>query len=113
MSFLNVTKHHPNEAAVIGRLLAGYTEKEVDLQICVDAVFNDMDAVFKAMFRTRGETQRIEIADGLARNKFHAIGLGSQFEMAIGAIHLCRRIRNQYSHCHWHATPSNLGFVDL
>jgi hypothetical protein len=55
------------EAAIIGRLLAGYTALEVGLMNCVQVVRDDFDAVFKAMFRARGETFRIEIADALGR----------------------------------------------
>ena len=41
------------EAAVIGRLSAGYTTLEVGLMHCVQVVRDDFDAVLKAMFRPR------------------------------------------------------------
>ena len=40
-----------DEAAIIGRLLAGYTSLEVGLMHCVQVVRDDFDAVLKAMFR--------------------------------------------------------------
>src|SRR4029079_8550030 len=104
---------YPSECEIIGRLLAGYTGIEFGLMMCVNSVIDDYDAVFKALFRTRGETQRIEIADALGRHKFHATKLGTEFEMAIGNMQHCRKIRNQYSHCHWIVGKESLGFVDL
>ena len=41
------------EAAIIARLLAGYTNLEVELMHCVQVVRDDFDAVLKAMFRPR------------------------------------------------------------
>src|SRR5262249_7168200 len=43
------------EAAIIGRLLAGYAELEIDLLNCVSEVTQDFDATLKAMFRVRAE----------------------------------------------------------
>lgn len=90
-----------NEAALIGRMLAGYAELEIDLMHCVQVVRDDFDTVLKAMFRTRGETQRIEVADAFGRQYYHDLGLGTQFEMALGGVRYCLRIRNQYAHCNW------------
>jgi len=59
---------YPEEAAIIGRLLAGYGELEFDLCLCVGHARGDMDMAFKAMFRPRGETQRIDIADPIRHN---------------------------------------------
>jgi hypothetical protein len=60
----------PNEAAMIGRLLAGYAELEIGLLHCVSVVREDFDAVLKSMFRTRGETRRIDVADALGRQLY-------------------------------------------
>jgi hypothetical protein len=59
-------------ASIIGRLLAGYTNLEVGLMHCVQVVRDDFDAVLKAMFRPRGETSRIDIADALGRHRGRA-----------------------------------------
>jgi hypothetical protein len=81
---------------------------------CVQVVRDDFDAVLKAMFRLRGETARIDIADALGRHFYRDQGLGTEFEMAVGAIRYCLRIRNQYAHCVWYDDKSgNLAFVDL
>ena len=103
-----------DEAAVIGRLLAGYTSLEVGLMHCVQVVRDDFDAVLKAMFRPRGETNHIDIADALGRHFYHDLDLGTEFEMGVGAVRHCLKIRNQYAHCVWYDDKSGkLAFVDL
>jgi hypothetical protein len=102
------------EAAIIGKLSAGYTTLEVGLMHCVQVVRDDFDAVLKSMFRTRGETQRIDVADALGRHFYGKRGIGTEFEMAIGAVRYCLKIRNQYAHCVWYDDKSGkLAFVNL
>ena len=104
----------PAEAAIIGRLLAGYAELEIDLFNCVQVARGDFDAVLKAMFRARGETRRIDVADALGHQLYDALGLGTDFNKAIGAVRYCLRIRNQYSHCNWYDDLSGrLAFVNV
>jgi hypothetical protein len=107
-------KKFHKEAAIIGRLLAGYTNLEVGLMHCVQVVREDFDTVLKTMFRTRGETQRIDIADALGRHYYHSYRLGTQFEMAVGSMRYCLRVRNQYAHCVWWDDHSGkLAFANL
>jgi hypothetical protein len=102
MSLPRFLSDYPKEMAVVGRLLLLYGGNlEPELLETVHAVNDDFDGVVKALFRTRGETQRIAIADALARHRFHEIKLGTEFEMAIGAMQYCLKIRNQYAHCVW------------
>ena len=102
------------EGIIIGRLLAGYGSLESALSSCVAMARNDIDMVLKAMFRTRGETQRVEIADAMRRPVFRAIGLENMFSETIGDMRYCLKIRNQFSHCQWHDDGSgNLCFVDM
>src|SRR4051794_31432912 len=75
----------PEEGAIIGRLLAGYGELEVDLALCVAATLDDdVDTAFRIMFRLRGESQRIEIADAFIQQHYSA-GLRSEYGEALGA----------------------------
>ena len=94
----------PNEAAIIGRLLAGYAELEIGLLHCVTVAReeDDFDATLKAMFRIRGETARINVGDALGRQVYDKLGLGADFEMAVSAMRYCLKIRNQYAHCNWY-----------
>ena len=105
---------YPQEAAIIGRLLAGYGELEFELYHCVAGITGDFDTVFKVMFRPRGETQRIDIADSMGRTRFRDVDLGDRFSEAVSDMRYCRKIRNQYAHCTWHNDYSGrFGFVQL
>jgi len=64
---------------------------------CVQVVRDDFDAVLKAIFRVRGETARIDIADALGRHFYDDRGLATEFGMAVGAVRHCLKIRNQYA----------------
>lgn len=104
----------PDEAAYIGRILSAYTDLELGLMLCVNIVRGDFDAILKSMYRTRGETARIKIADALGRQSFNEIGLGNEFSTGIGAIRYSMKIRNQYAHCLWWDDYSGrLGFANL
>jgi hypothetical protein len=41
------------------------------------------------------------------------MGLGGQWGNAIGAMRHCKKIRNQYAHCHWQVRNSELFFVNF
>jgi methionyl-tRNA synthetase len=102
------------EAAIVGRLLAGYASLELGLLHCVQVVREDFDSVLKVMFRARGETQRIESADALGRQFYFDRQLGGDFEAAVGAVRHCLKVRNQYAHCQWYNDNSGkLAFVNL
>jgi hypothetical protein len=92
----------PADGAVIGRLIAGYGELEFGLCQMVGAVLKDDDQAIRVLFRTRGEEQRIEIADALVRGAFLTAGLEDFYAETLGAVRHCKDIRNQYAHSHWH-----------
>ena len=103
-----------DEAAIIGHLLAGYGQIEIDLMYSVAVVRDDMDTTLKAMFRDRGERRRIMKAASLGRDLYEQAELGNEFDEAITAMDHCREIRNQYAHCKWYDDYSgSLAFVDL
>lgn len=107
-------QHFTAEGQIIGRLLAGYGSLESALSSCVAMGINNLDVAIKVMFRARGETQRIEVADALARPSYHALGMGPIFNEAIADMRYCLKIRNQFAHCHWHDDRTgNLCFVDM
>jgi hypothetical protein len=106
----------PREMAVIGRLLVDYSELEVDLMNCVQVARSfDLNATLKAMFRVRGETNRIDVADGLGRTAYVAVNLATEFDEMITAIRQCLRFRNKYAHAYWHDPDmgKNLCYVSL
>jgi hypothetical protein len=96
----------PEEGNMIGRLLAGYGELELELCRCVAVINGDLDAAIRAILRERGEQKRIGKADSLAKLAYVDAGLGSYYCAAISDMHWCRLIRNQYAHCNWYDTPA-------
>ena len=114
MAILRAFQDFPAEAALVGRMLAGYADLEIDLMNCAKAVRVDLDLALKTMFRSRGNAQRIDIADALARQPYHALGIGADFEATISAVRYCLRIRNLYAHCTWWNDNSRqLAFANL
>lgn len=102
------------EAAIIGRLLAGYADLEIGMLHCASAVRDEFGTALKVMFRDRGETRRINIADALGRQHYAAVQLETEFSMAIGAVRHCLSARNLYAHCNWYDDNSGLlAFVNL
>jgi hypothetical protein len=68
-------EQYPKEGEIAGRLLAGYGELEFDLCQCLQYAMDERQTAIRVMFRTRGEEQRIQIADALMRQKYIAAGL--------------------------------------
>ncbi len=102
------------EASIISRLLAGFAELEILLLHCISQARDDFDATLKAMFRTRGETNRINVADALGRQLYRNEGLEAEFALAISDMRYCLKIRNQYAHCNWYDDNSGrLAFVNV
>lgn len=105
---------YPREGVIVGRLLSGYGELELELAKCVAAVTGDVDATIREIFSRRGAEKRLELADNAAENAYLAAGLGSEYLRAFDDMDHCRLIRNQYAHCFWYPHPKDgLGFVDL
>ena len=99
---------------IIGRLLIGYGEMEFDLCNCIAMGLNDLDMAFKTMFRVRGETSRIDIADAMGQKVYACLGLASSFHDAINAMRFCLRLRNRYAHSHFYDDNSGkLAMVSL
>jgi hypothetical protein len=82
MNNIAAFKKFSGEAAIIGRLLASYTDLEVGLMHCAQVVRDDFDIVLKVMFRTRGEIQRVYVADALGRHFYDAHQLGTELGMS-------------------------------
>ena len=104
----------PEEAAIIARLLAGYGELEFFLHLNVSEVLGSQDMSARVLFRLRSEQQRIDVADSILRAPFEQQGLLGPYKDAHDAMQSCRKIRNQYAHCHWDLDDDgNLRFTSL
>jgi hypothetical protein len=103
----------PEEGAAIGRLVVGYGELEFQVAVCLNSVLRDADTTFRAMFRLRSESQKLDVADALMRPKFTEIGLAKEYATGFAAVDRCRLIRNQYAHCHWLGFGMAVQFTNL
>ena len=105
----------PQEREIIGRLLIAYGELEWALAACVrEAMDSKMNEAVRILFRVQGEGARIEVADAISRPAYAKIGLGGQWGNAYGAAKHCKKIRNQYAHCHWRRIEHGaLRFINL
>lgn len=102
------------ERNVIGRLLVGYGEMELDLCHCIAMGIDDLDMALKAMFRPRGETSRIDIAEAMGQKVYTSLALSKPFDEAIGAMRFCLKLRNRYAHSHFYDDNSgSLAMVSL
>jgi hypothetical protein len=104
----------PEEAAIIGRLIPAYGEFEYIFAYCAGHVLGDADRAIKLAFRLRSELNRFEACDALVRGPAIKAGLEKQYLDTHAAMAYCRKIRNQYAHCHYAYHPTaGLFFVDL
>jgi hypothetical protein len=92
-------------------MVMGYGEMEYHLGWCVTHIIDDEDTAFKVIFRSPGEIARILAADALARMRITDNRLRTLFEQSIAGMHHCRKIRNQYAHCHWRDSGDKMGFI--
>ena len=102
------------EGEIIGRLVIEYGEMEWDLCLLVSHITQNLDTALKAMYRSRGETQRIDVADSLARNRLPTGRVRTIYEQTIAQMRDCLKIRNQYAHTNWVETAGGeLCFVNI
>jgi hypothetical protein len=93
----------PEESAIDGRLLTGYTAIEYQLCLCTGMGGGDVEKAITELFSRRiGETKRIRVADRFGGSSYASAGLRKEFEQAIDDTRWCVKIRNQYAHCIWH-----------
>jgi hypothetical protein len=106
---------HPKEAALIGRMLAGYGEIEYELCACLGFTMGGgINAAAKVIYAMRGERARIVEADNRMKQHYAAARLTAEYDDSIAAVHWCREVRNLYSHCQWADTPGlGLQFAEI
>jgi hypothetical protein len=92
---------HPKEAAIIGRMLAGYGELEFLMCLCLSEVLGDTSQAARILFRSRGEEHRISTADAILRPAYEKHSLLEPWTRVRRAMGWCKTTRNRYSHCHW------------
>jgi hypothetical protein len=104
----------PKEAAIIGRLLAGYGEIEFFILQILEKVLNHPSIAARLLFRLRSETNRLDIADAALCEVCYSWDLKDAYDNAMATVRYCLKIRNQYAHCHWlPETENGLFFCNL
>jgi hypothetical protein len=107
-------RRHPEEAAIVGRLLLSYGELELMVAECLGNALFDRAIALQAIFSIMGESARINLADALMRSRYVMWKLEGEYGLAIGAMKQCIQIRNQYAHCTWgDAEGAGLFFTNL
>ena len=102
------------EGRIVGRLLAGYGELELQMCMCLIVAEANIDTPIRDIFSVRGAEKRIEIGENALKTNFSKAGLTTELMQALSDLDWCRQIRNQYSHCHWYWTAKEgLCFVNL
>lgn len=102
------------EGEIIGRMVIEYGDLEWDLCLLVSHVIEDFDIAVKALYRSRGETQRMDIADALARNRIGDQKIKQTYETTIAHMRVCLTLRNRYAHANWlHAGSDKLCYIDI
>jgi len=108
--------NYPTEHKLIGDMLLAYGEIEFCLLSCISQALNDdTNTSTRILFRVRGESSRMEVADAILRPAYRKVGLEGKWSNAFGAAKHSKNIRNQYAHCHWQTMEDREGlfFINL
>jgi hypothetical protein len=111
---LSEFENFPREHNLIGEMLMAYGEMEFALIGCLtEALGVDDHTSARILFRVRGESPRLLVADAILRPVFSKHKLKDKWITAYSAVNHCKNIRNQYAHCHWQVHEEKLHFMDL
>ena len=106
--------HFKQEGDLIGRMILEYGELEWMLCLLAGHVLDDLDTAIKALYRARGELQRMDIADALIRQRIDDEKLRHTYEQTFAHMAACKKLRNQYAHTNWiHAGSNKLCYVAI
>lgn len=107
-------KKFETEGEIIGRLVVGYGELEIDLCRCIAAAVDDLNMVVRKMFGRRGETLRINTAVHMGRSIYASLELDQLFDGIICGMRRCLKIRNQFAHGNFYDDDTGkLAVVDV
>lgn len=102
------------EGDLIGRMILEYGELEWMLCLMASHVLEDLDTAIKTLYRSRGELQRMEVADALIRQRIMDDKLRQTYEQTFAHMGVCKTLRNQYAHTNWlHAGSDKLCYIAI
>jgi hypothetical protein len=96
---------HPQAAAAIARIIAGYGELEFIMALCVGEALDDRNLALSVLFQMKSEAARTDLGKTLSQRAIEKFKLKSVHEDAVSAMKYCRSLRNQYAHSHWTDYP--------
>ena len=107
-------ENFPKEKALIGEMVIAYGEIEFAIATILGSIHGqDANIATRILFRVKGESPRLEVADAIIRPVMENSGLVGKWDCAYGAAKYCKNIRNQYTHCHWWAEKELLMFLNF
>jgi hypothetical protein len=98
---VSVSERFRREGEIIGQLIVGYGEIELELCRCIAAGNDDLNRTFRSMFGQRSEGKRIEFANTEGVQSYTMLRnqeIMGAFNEAIKATRFCLQIRNRYAH---------------
>ncbi|MDT0576502.1 hypothetical protein RM533_09910 [Croceicoccus sp. F390] len=102
------------EGDLIGRMILEYGELEWMLCLMAGHLLGDLDTAIKSLYRSRGELQRMEVADALIRQRIENAKLCRTYEQTFAHMKECKNLRNQYAHTNWlHAGSDKLCYIAI
>ena len=102
------------EGLIIGTLMAGYGELEMEICGCLITSEYNFDMPVREVFGETGAEKPIERVKKLLKQDYTNAGLFAELSEALADMDYCRKIRNQYAHCQWYWTSKEgLCFVNL
>jgi hypothetical protein len=94
-------KRHPDEAALVGRIVVHFGELEVSFCQNTSIALDANIPLMKALYSLKATSSRIDFMDGLIRNLYLGFELGKEYDISIAMLRYCLRIRNLFAHCNW------------
>ena len=111
MTFMPAFDLFPQEGAIIGKIVVGYGELELDLAQCLVPLLGDITTMSRVMFRLRNESNRLAVADAMLKPYYERLDMAAFYDQAYGTFSRCKQIRNNHAHCHWTDSNGNLFFT--
>lgn len=105
----------PNVGNLVGRILAGYGELEVEMALCVAETMNgNVDDALRLLFVRMSAEKRHDMAKKAMRVPCTSAGMDAEFTETMVDMTWCRNLRNQYAHCQWYWTEvEGVCFINL